>query len=92
MTRIHTTAYVGEVDVDVDLDDIDTKDLIRELANRGEEPPRHAMLQIRDCLMRNRPNEALALLDTILFPRFHSPDHAKAIYQQTMDQKKDAHP
>lgn len=35
MTTIYTTAYVGEVDVEIDLDEIDTDDLIDELIKRG---------------------------------------------------------
>ena len=35
MATIYTTAYVGEVDVEVELDDIDTDDLIEELERRG---------------------------------------------------------
>lgn len=35
MTTVYTTAYVGEVDVEIDLDEIDTEDLIEELERRG---------------------------------------------------------
>jgi hypothetical protein len=35
MSKISMTVYVGEVDVDVDLEDIDTDDLVEELKRRN---------------------------------------------------------
>jgi hypothetical protein len=79
------SAYIGHVDVEIDLDDFDTEDLIEELRSRDDRDKYDlddsGLHFIRDCLIRNDPAGALAALDTILFPRFGSPAAAMAAYQ-----------
>ena len=90
---LSTTAYVGEVDVEVDVDDllgeIDTEDLIEELHQRGGDIPLEGVDLAYQCLMRGDVNGALAVLEPIIRPRFPSAEIAKAAYRKAMAARKD---
>lgn len=70
-------SYV-RVDVDIDdvMDEIDTDDLIAELRRRKVAPTGSVAMDMGglrnayDALMANRPNDALAILSGLLFPKF----------------------
>lgn len=90
---LSTTAYVGEVDVEVDFDDllgeIDTEDLLKELRHRGEEVPLEGLDLAYQCLLRGDVNGALAVLEPIIRPRFPSIEAADAVYRRAMATSKD---
>jgi hypothetical protein len=83
-----TTAYVGEVEVDVDvgelLGEISTEDLLEELQGRGEDVPLDGLGLAYQCLLRGDANGALAILEPILHPRFPSTKIAEAAYRKAM--------
>lgn len=91
---LSTTAYVGEVDVEVDVDDflgeIDTEDLLEELRHRGEEVPLEGVDFAYQCLLRGDVNGALAVLEPIIRPRFPSIEAADAVYRRAMATSKDS--
>ena len=87
-----TTAYVGEVDVEVDVDDllgeVSTEDLLEELRERGEDVPLNGLGLAYQCLLRGDANGALAILEPILHPRFPSTKIAEAAYRKAMSASK----
>ena len=92
---LQTTAYVGNVEVDVDIDElleeVDTEDLIQELQDRGEDIPMTGLDLVYQCLLRNDLNGALVALEPLIHPRFPSTKAAEAVYRKAMAAKKESH-
>lgn len=90
---LSTTAHVGEVNVEVDVDDflgeIDTEDLLEELRHRGEEVPLDGVDLAYQCLLRGDVNGALAVLEPIIRPRFPSIEASEFVYRRAMAASKD---
>lgn len=93
---LSTTAHVGEVDVEVDVDDLlrelDDDDLIQELRDRGLGGPVTGIEYAYQCLLRRDLNGALAALEPLVHPRFPSSAAAEAVYKKVMAEKKEPRP
>jgi hypothetical protein len=89
-----TTAYVGDVEVDVDVDEllgeVSTEDLLEEIRERGEDVPLNGLELAYQCLLRGDANGALAILEPILHPRFPSTKIAEAAYRKAMSASKES--
>lgn len=72
------------VDVEIDLADIETDDLIEELKSRdraeADVPQIDTLIDVRDALMQGRTADALAMLESTIWPKWSNvEDCAKAL-------------
>lgn len=69
------------LDVEIELSQIDTKDLVDELKSRGkseDEPHRDDLADIHAALIRGNVADALSALERILWPKWRSPAECEA--------------
>jgi len=74
-----------DVDVEVDLDDFATKELIRELRSRGEWPDTAVLIELaeeaRAALRRRDLAEAIYLLDRLVDPKWGTVASVRSAYE-----------
>lgn len=75
------------VDVEVDLDQFETKDLVEELKYRGDEgghKDEEELIEIHTCMRDGRIADAMSLLERLIWPKWRTPEQAQAALDATL--------